>query len=69
MRALVLAPLLERPAAERKCGQSRDKLLPNRHRAGSKDRAFRAVVATGDLLADPRARELAQHHCYSLTLS
>jgi hypothetical protein len=66
MRALVLAPFLECPAAERQRSESRQYSFADRDRAGSDDGAFRDFVPARDLFADLRACKLPKHHAHSL---
>ena len=55
-----VAPLPERPAAERQRSERGHAAPRERRRAVADDCALGALVPAGDLLAQPRARKLAQ---------
>ena len=61
VRAALVAPLLERPAAERQRRQRRHAALGERRRAIAEHCALRAFILSRDLVADPRAQQLSDH--------
>jgi hypothetical protein len=61
VRALVLAPFLERPAAERQRRKRRHAAPGKRRRTIAEYRAFRAFMLARDLLAEPCTEQLPNH--------